>query len=59
MCCISTKFFLNFQYCLQKLLLKKMRTEVGDDLSICVMNILPKVISLPSLLAINFRKIEI
>ena len=29
------------------------KQEVGDDLSVCVMNILPKVISLQSLLAIN------
>ena len=33
--------------------------EVGDDLSVCVMNILPKVSSLPSLSAINLMKMEI
>ena len=32
--------------------------EVVDDLSVCVMNILPKVRSLPSLLAINLMKME-
>ena len=31
----------------------------GDDLSVCVLNILPKVSSLPSLLAINLVKVEI
>ena len=35
------------------------RQEVGGDLNICVMNILPKVSSLPSLLAINLMKMEI
>ena len=33
--------------------------EVGDDSNVCVLNILPKVSSLPSLLAINLVKIEI
>ena len=33
--------------------------ELGDDLSVCAMNILPKVSSLPSLLAINLMKMEI
>ena len=33
--------------------------EVSDDLSICMMNILHKVSSLPSSLAINLMKIEI
>ena len=33
--------------------------ELGDDLSVCIMNILPKVSSLPSLLAINLTKMEI
>ena len=33
--------------------------EVGDDLSVCVMNIPPKVSSVPSLLAINLMKMEI
>ena len=32
--------------------------EVVDDLSVCVMNILPKVSSLPSLLAVNLVKME-
>ena len=38
---------------------KKQEEEAGDDLSVCVMNILPKVSSLPSLLAINLMKMEI
>ena len=39
--------------------LKDIKQEVGDDLSVCMMNILPKFSSLPSLLAINLRKMEI
>ena len=39
--------------------LKIWEQEVGDDLSICMMNILHKVSSLPSSLAINLMKIEI
>ena len=38
---------------------KKKKQEVGDDWSVCVINILPKVSSLPSLLAINLMKMEI
>ena len=38
---------------------KKQEEEAGDDLSVCVMNILLKVSSLPSLLAINLMKMEI
>ena len=38
---------------------QKTEQEVGDGLSVCVMNILPKVNSLPSLLAINLMKMEI
>ena len=40
--------------------LRKIKTkqEIGDDLSTCVLNILPKVSSLPSLLAINRMKVE-
>ena len=34
------------------------KQEVGDDLSVCVLNILPKVSSLPSLLSINLVKVE-
>ena len=37
----------------------KNRKEVGDDLSVCVLNILLKVSSLPILLAVNFTKVEI
>ena len=36
-----------------------MKQEVGDTLSVCVLNILPKVNSLPSLSAINLIKMEI
>ena len=35
------------------------KQEVGNDLSVCVMNILPKISSLPSLLAINLCKKDI
>ena len=35
------------------------KKKVGDDLSVCMMNILPKVSSLPSVLAINLMEIEI
>ena len=45
-----------FQTCRLQLYEKQ---EVGDDLGVCVMNILPKVNSLPSLLAINLKKMEI
>ena len=38
---------------------KKLEEEAGDDLSVCVMNILPKVSRPPSLLAINLMKMEI
>ena len=38
---------------------KKQEEEAGDDLSVYVMNILLKVSSLPSLLAINLMKMEI
>ena len=37
----------------------KYEQEVGDNLSVCVLNILPKVSSLPNLLAINLVKVEI
>ena len=33
--------------------------EVGEDLSLCVLSILPKVSSLPRLLTINLVKVEI
>ena len=33
--------------------------KVGNDLSVCVLNILPKVSSLPDLLSINLVKVEI
>ena len=36
-----------------------LKQEVGDDLHVCMMNILPKVSNLPSLLAINLMKMEI
>ena len=39
--------------------IKELKQEVGDDLSIGVLNILPKVNSLPSLLSINLVKVEI
>ena len=35
------------------------KQEVGDDLSVCVLDIPPKVSNLPSLLAINLMKMEI
>ena len=35
------------------------KQEVGGDLSVCVLDILPKVSSIPSLLAINLMKMEI
>ena len=35
------------------------KQEVDDDLSVCMMNIIPKVNSLPSLLAISLMKMEI
>ena len=35
------------------------KQKVGDDLSVCVLHILPKVSSLPDLLAINLMKVEI
>ena len=35
------------------------KQEVDDDLSVCMLNILPKVNSLPSLLAIILMKMEI
>ena len=37
----------------------KYEQEVGDNLSVCVLNILPKVSSLANLLAINLVKVEI
>ena len=36
-----------------------LKQEVGDDISVCTLNILHKVSSLPSLLAINLVKVEI
>ena len=44
---------ISFQFEFQK------KQEVADDLSVCVLNILPKVSSLPSLLVINLVKVEI
>ena len=38
---------------------KKKQQELGDDLSVCMMNILPKVSSLSSLLAVNLTKTKI
>ena len=46
---------LNMKDTLRKI---KTKQEIGDDLSTCVLNILPKVSSLPSLLAINRMKVE-
>ena len=37
----------------------KKKQEVSDDLSICVLNILPKSSSVSSLVAINMMKMEI
>ena len=37
----------------------KLKREVDDDLSVCMLNILPKVRSLPNLLAIDLVKVEI
>ena len=37
----------------------QIQQEVRDDLSVCVLNILPKVSSLLSLLATNLVKVEI
>ena len=39
--------------------LTKFIQEVGNDLSVCVLNIVPKASSLPSLLAMNLMKVEI
>ena len=44
---------------LQKRMPSKQKQEVCDDLGVCVLNILRKVNSLPSLLAINLVKVEI
>ena len=38
--------------------MKIVKQEVGDDLNVCVMNIFPKVSSLPSWLAIKLMEIE-
>ena len=38
---------------------EKVEQEVGNNSSVRVMNILPKVSSLPNLLAINLMKMEI
>ena len=35
------------------------KQEVRDNLSVCVLNILPKVSSVPNVLAINVVKVEI
>ena len=37
----------------------KNKQDVGDELGVCVLNILPKARSLPSLLAINLVKVKI
>ena len=37
----------------------KKQEEVGDDLSVCMLNILSKVSSLPRLVALNLVKAEI
>ena len=39
-------------------LISFVKQEVGGDLSACVLDIFPKVSSLPSLLAINLMKME-
>ena len=44
---------------LKEMMDSKKKKKVGDDLSVCMMNILPKVSSLPSVLAINLMEIEI
>ena len=43
----------------QKKQKQKKQQEVGDDLNVCVLNILPKASSLPGLFAINLTKVEI
>ena len=35
------------------------KQEVGDDLSVCMLNLLPKVSTLPRLVTINLVKVEI
>ena len=37
----------------------KRKQGVGDDLSVCVLNILPKVSSLPKVLTVKLTKVEI
>ena len=39
--------------------IKELKQEVGDDLSVGVLNIPPKINNLPSLLPINLVKVEI
>ena len=34
------------------------KQEIGDDLSVCVVNLLPVVSTLPSLVAISLMKVE-
>ena len=38
---------------------RRRRKEVGDDLGICALNLLPEVYTLPSLVVINLVKVEI
>ena len=38
---------------------RKRKQELGDDLSVCVLNIVLKTSSLPSLLTVNLTKVEI
>ena len=50
------KHWIHFEVTIKSLIQKQ---EFGDDLSVCALNILPKVSSLPMLLAINLMKVEI
>ena len=38
---------------------RKSRQGVGDNLSVCVLNLLPKILYLPSLETISLMKVEI
>ena len=53
---VIKKNFIRFIYKEKSGAFTKLKQEVDDDLSVCAMNILPKVSSLPSLLAISLMK---
>ena len=44
---------------MEKRLLILHQQEVGDDLDVCVVNLLPDVTTLPSLVAMSFMKLDI